>query len=164
MRIALATSQPELPPSDRLLEEALRARAVAVEVAHWQDASCDWSRFDTVVVRSCWNYHHHLADFLAAYNFAGSMVNENSAVDLSARQVQARMARLIDQFYSYRKLAVRPPCDARGRELGELARRCDIAIPAYRASFALVFHQIERGQHHPWRAIKRAQLQTAIGD
>src|SRR5947207_1383590 len=28
---------------------------------------------------------------LAAYNFAGSMVNEHTAVDLSARQVQARM-------------------------------------------------------------------------
>lgn len=65
MRIALATSQSELPPSDRLLEEALRARGVAVETVQWQDASCDWSRFDTVVVRSCWNYHHHLADFLA---------------------------------------------------------------------------------------------------
>ncbi|MFN0099020.1 MAG: RimK family alpha-L-glutamate ligase [Gemmatimonadaceae bacterium] len=65
MRIALATSESQLPASDRLLEDALRERAADVAIAHWQDAACDWSRFDTVVVRSCWNYHHHLADFLA---------------------------------------------------------------------------------------------------
>lgn len=65
MRIALATSESQLPTSDRMLEEALRARSAEVEITQWQDAACDWSRFDAVVVRSCWNYFHHLADFLA---------------------------------------------------------------------------------------------------
>jgi glutathione synthase/RimK-type ligase-like ATP-grasp enzyme len=33
--------------------------------AVWDDRGVDWSRFDRVVVRSCWDYHLRLPEFLA---------------------------------------------------------------------------------------------------
>lgn len=60
MRICLATQKfDELPHSDRLLRQALQA-----DVAVWSDPDVDWSRYDAVVVRSCWDYHLRPNEFL----------------------------------------------------------------------------------------------------
>ena len=64
LRLCLATQQfDELPLSDRLLREALQA-----EVAVWSDPNVDWSRYDAVVVRSCWDYHLRPDEFLRWIN------------------------------------------------------------------------------------------------
>lgn len=61
--VALATSQewPRLPPDEVGLVPALERLGIDVEVASWTEPSVAWERFDAVVIRSCWDYHHDLA-------------------------------------------------------------------------------------------------------
>lgn len=51
-------------PDDRLLMAALAARGVTVRSASWADPSVDWAASRLCIIRSAWDYHHHLADFL----------------------------------------------------------------------------------------------------
>lgn len=62
MLIALAVSQPprSLPPGERALAAALPA-----ESAVWSDPAVRWTGFDAVIIRSCWDYHLRLPEFLA---------------------------------------------------------------------------------------------------
>jgi glutathione synthase/RimK-type ligase-like ATP-grasp enzyme len=57
--IALATyaALPELAPDDQLLIGALDVHGVRASPTVWDDPSVDWSAFDAVVIRSCWDYH-----------------------------------------------------------------------------------------------------------
>lgn len=66
-RVALATqgALPDLYADDRLLIPALAARGVHAGAAVWDDPSVDWTTFDAVVVRSCWDYHLKHDAFLA---------------------------------------------------------------------------------------------------
>jgi len=66
-RVALATyaSTPHLAPDDQLLPPALASLGINAEPAIWSDDSEPWREFDAVVIRSCWDYHLHFADFLA---------------------------------------------------------------------------------------------------
>ena len=59
MKVGLATSEehPELSEDDRVLPGELRAIGVDAAPVIWSDASLDWSAFDAVVIRSCWDYH-----------------------------------------------------------------------------------------------------------
>lgn len=64
--IALATSNRarDIDADLPLLAGALRDRGHQVEVAAWT-AELDWSVFDLVVVRSCWDYVPRRAEFLS---------------------------------------------------------------------------------------------------
>ena len=64
-RIALATcaAWPELTEDDRLLIPALLQLDIEAVPAVW-DGPVDWAGFDKVVVRSCWDYHLRLNEFL----------------------------------------------------------------------------------------------------
>ena len=64
--VALVTCAcfPKLAPDDRLLREALAERGIVARPAVWDDAEVAWSSFDAVVVRSCWDYHLRLREFL----------------------------------------------------------------------------------------------------
>ena len=56
--------RPELTDDDRLLIpafERLGARAISVA---WDGACVDWLEFDHIVLRSCWDYHLRLKEFL----------------------------------------------------------------------------------------------------
>lgn len=66
-RIALATSHtyPSLTEDDRLLIEPLGSRGFGAEAAVWSDPDVPWSGCDAVILRSCWDYHLRLAEFLA---------------------------------------------------------------------------------------------------
>ncbi len=66
MRIALATSAkyPELTDDDRLLLAPLAQRNIQADPAIWNDASRNWSLYDAVVIRSCWDYHLQPEKFL----------------------------------------------------------------------------------------------------
>lgn len=57
--IALATYRelPGLTDSDRLLLVALGKRGWRGVTAVWDDTAVDWTRFDTVIIRSTWDYH-----------------------------------------------------------------------------------------------------------
>jgi glutathione synthase/RimK-type ligase-like ATP-grasp enzyme len=65
-RIALATqaSLPHLNADDRRLVPAFAARGVHATAVVWDDPAIDWSTFDAVVIRSCWDYHLRHDTFL----------------------------------------------------------------------------------------------------
>jgi len=56
--VALVTyvARPEPTDDDRLLVDALSARGVSVRAIPWSDPVARWGAFDTVIVRSCWDY------------------------------------------------------------------------------------------------------------
>ena len=64
--VAFVTYQahPALSASDALVVEPLRARGVTVQAVTW-DAAVDWRRFDSVVLRSNWDYQQRPAEFRA---------------------------------------------------------------------------------------------------
>lgn len=66
-RIALATyaKLPSLNEDDLLLVPALRELGVAAVPAVWDSPEVCWEDFQGVVVRSCWDYHQRLEEFLA---------------------------------------------------------------------------------------------------
>ncbi|WP_435334681.1 ATP-grasp domain-containing protein [Haloarchaeobius sp. TZWWS8] len=64
-RVAFATSAEyaELTAADQRFAAALSDRGVAVDPAVWTDESVDWTDYDAVVVRSCWDYHTQVEAF-----------------------------------------------------------------------------------------------------
>ena len=64
-RIALATytAHPTLETNDGLLYDALAELGIKAEATAWNDKNAEWSTFDAVVLRSCWDYHLHPAEF-----------------------------------------------------------------------------------------------------
>ena len=62
-QVALATSAkwPLLPPDDAHLTRALTEAGLRPTPVVWI-AENDWTAFDAVVIRSCWDYHRHLAE------------------------------------------------------------------------------------------------------
>jgi glutathione synthase/RimK-type ligase-like ATP-grasp enzyme len=65
-RAAIVTFErlPNLSPDDQLLQRELTRFGVAVEAVVWSDSSVDWSKFSSIVIRSCWDYHHRHEAFL----------------------------------------------------------------------------------------------------
>jgi hypothetical protein len=56
---------PDIDPDDEPLRDALRARGVEVRPAVWSDPDVDWSAADLCLIRSTWDYHRHLREFIA---------------------------------------------------------------------------------------------------
>jgi hypothetical protein len=65
--IALATAAefPDLDDDGPVLLAALSSLGIAAEAVVWTDPRVDYSRYDLVVVRSTWDYHDQLDEFLA---------------------------------------------------------------------------------------------------
>ena len=66
-RIALATSEdfPCLTHDDQALLQPLADRGIDAEPAVWSDPAYDWASCDMVVIRSCWDYHLRINEFLS---------------------------------------------------------------------------------------------------
>src|SRR5450432_2447053 len=72
-KIAIATSRGVAPdaghegltPSESLLNEALASVGAWALPAVWSDAKIDWRQFSAVVIRTCWDYHLRVEEFLA---------------------------------------------------------------------------------------------------
>jgi hypothetical protein len=64
--IALATSSkhPDLAADERLLLQPLAELSLDAEPAIWDDPTRNWSSFDAVVLRCCWDYHLKIEAFL----------------------------------------------------------------------------------------------------
>jgi hypothetical protein len=64
--VAFATCRqlPHLDADTRRLIAPLAARGVVATAAVWDDPKIDWTRFDLVVVRSCWDYAARRWEFL----------------------------------------------------------------------------------------------------
>jgi glutathione synthase/RimK-type ligase-like ATP-grasp enzyme len=52
-----------IAPDDLPAAEALRRRGLRVEGVVWDDPSAEWTKYDTIVIRSCWDYFYHPAKF-----------------------------------------------------------------------------------------------------
>ena len=65
-RLAFATwrAQPEMTADDQLVIEPLRDRGIDVESIPWSSTAAEWTQFDAVVLRSCWDYHVRVRAFL----------------------------------------------------------------------------------------------------
>jgi len=63
--VALVTSAefPHLTESDRLLIQPLKDHGFKPHAVCW-DEDIDWKQFDTVILRSCWDYHTRVKEFL----------------------------------------------------------------------------------------------------
>jgi glutathione synthase/RimK-type ligase-like ATP-grasp enzyme len=64
--VALATYEkaPQLTPDDRVLIPALDRAGVDAVAAVWS-RDREWTLFDAVVIRSCWDYHRRAGEFLS---------------------------------------------------------------------------------------------------
>jgi len=51
-------------PDDRTLMAALSARGVRARSASWDDPTVDWAEPSLCIIRSVWDYHHRLEQFL----------------------------------------------------------------------------------------------------
>ncbi len=67
LRLALATSAkyPTLTDDDRLLLDPLARHGIQGQPAIWNDPAFNWSAYDAVVIRSCWDYHLQPEKFLS---------------------------------------------------------------------------------------------------
>lgn len=63
--LATCTRVPDLTADDRLLLDELLRRGVDACPVVWDDPSAPWASFDSVVIRSCWDYHQRPGEFLA---------------------------------------------------------------------------------------------------
>ncbi|ABF42870.1 conserved hypothetical protein [Candidatus Koribacter versatilis Ellin345] len=55
----------DIAPDDRIAAEAVRRPGVRVEPLVWDDPAVDWSAYDAVVIRSCWDYQYTPEKFVA---------------------------------------------------------------------------------------------------
>jgi hypothetical protein len=83
-RIAIATCAP-LPdgwPDDKLLAAALRDRGAEVRFGVWDDPAFDWSGFESVLIRSTWDYTLDRERFLGwAWSLEGRLQNPPEIVE-----------------------------------------------------------------------------------
>lgn len=65
--ILLATSEsiPDLTKDDQSLIAPLAKHNIEARPAIWSDANLNWSQADAILIRSCWDYHLRLKEFLA---------------------------------------------------------------------------------------------------
>jgi len=65
-KIGLATCSklPQLTDDDQLLLNSLAHAGVSAEPVVWDDMDVNWQRFSGVVIRSCWDYHKRVDEFL----------------------------------------------------------------------------------------------------
>ncbi len=60
----LTTDKHGLTEDDRWAAKALEERGATCTALSWSDAQIDWSTFDCAVIRSTWDYHRQLPQFL----------------------------------------------------------------------------------------------------
>jgi hypothetical protein len=138
VRVAIASFQ-GMPPDfrdDERLVAGLRARDVEVEVIPWDGAGVDWSGFDSVVVRSTWDYARRRDEFLAWADGVGPRLHNAPALlrwntdkqylaDLGADGIGVVPTRYVAPGDEAPELAgevvVKPTISAGGRDTGRFS-------------------------------------------
>ncbi len=92
-RIALITSRKWNVPvrCDRLLAGALCSAGIHADILCWEDPH-PWTSYDLLILRSCWDYHLHYADFcrwLAGVKESGAHIaNGVNTIEVNIDKVQ----------------------------------------------------------------------------
>ena len=75
-RLALITwgGLPQGAESERLMLPHLAASGIETEIVDWKSTAVDFSKFDVIVLRSCWDYHLRGAEFTEWLRGVGSQV------------------------------------------------------------------------------------------
>ncbi len=65
-RLALITwsGLPHSAESERLMLPYLASAGIETEIIDWRSTASDFSKFDLIVLRSCWDYHLRAAEFI----------------------------------------------------------------------------------------------------
>jgi len=65
-KIAFATCKDlgAFTPDDQLAAKILTYQNVTVDAASWDDPEVEWQQYEAVILRSTWNYHRKLPEFL----------------------------------------------------------------------------------------------------
>jgi glutathione synthase/RimK-type ligase-like ATP-grasp enzyme len=65
-KIAFVTysTKPDFASDDLPVVDLLRSKSIEVQSLPWDGDSDKWNTFDSVVIRSCWNYHLHSEKFM----------------------------------------------------------------------------------------------------
>jgi glutathione synthase/RimK-type ligase-like ATP-grasp enzyme len=82
-RLALITwsGLPHGAESERLMLPHLAAANVQTEIVDWRSTDCDFSKFDLIVLRSCWDYHLRPLEFIDWLHRAAQATPVLNAVD-----------------------------------------------------------------------------------
>ena len=69
-KIAFVTcsTRPNFASDDLPVVDLLRSNGIEIQPLPWDENSTEWSLFDLVVVRSCWNYHLYSEKFIQWLN------------------------------------------------------------------------------------------------
>ncbi len=72
--IGFATSKdfPLLTDSEKNFAAYAKTKGITIEPVIWSANDVDYSAFDFLVIRSCWDYHLHITEFLNWINFLKS--------------------------------------------------------------------------------------------
>ncbi|MBL8958171.1 MAG: hypothetical protein JNK82_45785 [Myxococcaceae bacterium] len=81
-----ADVQAELKP----LFEAFSARGVTVQTRAWDDPTVDWAAAGLSVLRTPWNYHRHVREFVAWAKRVPRLLNPASVVEWNATKTYLR--------------------------------------------------------------------------
>src|SRR5687768_9976865 len=153
-RVALVTydARPDPTDDDRLLADALSARGAIARGVPWSDASAEWSAYDAVVVRSCWDYFLRVDEFhgwLDRLERDGAHVMNDvrtlrwNADKTYLRDLAARGVPIIPTWWLHRGATT---------SLGELRR-----VTGW--SELVVKPTVSGGAHRTWRATPAAEVE-----
>ncbi|MDH3711857.1 MAG: hypothetical protein OER04_18355 [Cyclobacteriaceae bacterium] len=66
MNLGIVTSKEiaQLTAEDRLLAQAFQKQGISATAVVWSDPEIEWNNFDALVIRSCWDYHRKVGEFM----------------------------------------------------------------------------------------------------
>ncbi len=92
MTIAFVSAAPfrQLDEDLPLLLDAATQRGIEAGIAHWDDPAVDWSTYDSVIVRSCWDYINRRDEFLAWTASIPNLHNSHDVISWNTDKIYLR--------------------------------------------------------------------------
>jgi glutathione synthase/RimK-type ligase-like ATP-grasp enzyme len=123
-----------------LLLDAAAQRGIEAEIAIWDDPAVDWSAYDSVIVRSCWDYINRRDEFLAWTASVPNLHNSHDVISWNTdkiylRQLEAAGVPIIetrwdiasgDDIGEHDEWVVKPTVSAGSRDTARWTSRDDV--------------------------------------
>lgn len=142
MTIALVSAAPfrDLDDDLPLLLDAAAARGLDAVITSWDDPAVDWAAYDTVIVRSCWDYISRREEFLAWTASVPNLHNSHDVISWNTdkvylRQLEAAGVPIIetrwdvapgDDIGEHAEWVVKPTVSAGSRDTARWTSRDDV--------------------------------------